>query len=459
MRGSWFTGCRPTPPPTRSAAPQTRSPGRRGDFAGLLDLIGDAHFVLLGEATHGTHEFYSARARITRRLIEERGFNVVAVEADWPDAYRIHRFVRGTGADSVGIEALGDFKRFPRWMWRNADVLEFIGWLREHNSRLPERDRVGFYGLDLYSLYGSMEAVVGYLEKVDPPAAERARRRYGCFGQYSQEPQQYGYVASLGLDSTCEGQVVEQLAELRRSAVDYLSRDGVVAEDELFAAEQNARLARNAERYYREMYRGEVSSWNLRDRHMADTLDALGSHLTRQRGVARVAVWEHNSHLGDARATSMGHHGEWNVGQLARETYGRDAVLVGFTTYDGTVSAASDWGGSVERKNVRPARPESYEALFHHAGRESFWLDLRRDAAASQALRDPRLERAIGVIYRPESELTSHYFHATLPEQFDAVIHFDRTRAVEPLDKTSGWETGEAPETYPTGFKEGDLGC
>ena len=429
--------------------------GAVSDFQPLLQMIGDAHLVLLGEATHGTHEFYAARAEITQRLIERHGFTAICVEADWPDAYRVNRYVRGAGGggggDETAVEALGDFKRFPTWMWRNADVVELISWMREHNESLPPQDRVGFYGMDMYSLHSSMGAVVRYLEKVDPEAATRARERYACFDQFGREPQSYGYVASLGLSPGCESEVVKQLTDLRRHATDYLSRDGMVAEDELFNAEQNARLARSAERYYREMYHGSVQSWNLRDQHMVETLEALQKHQRRQRGESRIVVWAHNSHLGDARATSMGDHGEWNVGQLVRERHRSDAVLVGFTTCEGTVSAASDWGGAVERKKVRAARPDSYEGLFHETGQGAFMLNLRDSVELTDLLRERRRERAIGVIYRPESELASHYFHASLPQQFDAVLHYDHTRALEPLERTPQWTRGEE-ETFPTGL-------
>jgi erythromycin esterase-like protein len=427
--------------------------GAASDYDPLMELIGDARFVLLGEASHGTHEFYRARAEITKRLILEKGFTAVAVEADWPDAYRVNCYVRGAGADTEATEALGGFQRFPQWMWRNADVLDFVGWLREHDDSLPpDGPQVGFYGLDLYSLYSSVEAVLQYLEKVDPEAARRARYRYSCFEHFAEDSQAYGYAASFGLSESCEEEVITQLSELRRRAELYLARDGRVAEDELFYAEQNARLVKNAEEYYRTMFRGRVSSWNLRDRHMAETLDALVRHLDGQGGKTKVAVWEHNSHLGDARATQMGESGEWNVGQLVRERHGRDAVLVGFSTYNGTVSAASDWGAPAERKRVRPGMPGSYEALFHDTGLPSFLLTLRGGGRAAAELRKPRLQRAIGVIYRPETERLSHYFTARLSDQFDAVIHFDHTRAVEPLERTAEWETGEAPETFPTGI-------
>lgn len=427
--------------------------GAGGGYDPLLELIGGARFCLLGEASHGTHEFYRERAEMTKRLIREKGFTAVAVEADWPDAFRVNRYVRGLGDDRSADEALGGFKRFPTWMWRNTVVLDFVEWLREHNASLPPgAGRVGFYGVDLYSLYASMEAVLGYLDKIDPEAARRARYRYSCFEHYAEDTQAYGYAATFGLTESCEGEVVNQLVELRRSAAEYASRDGRVAQDEFFYAEQNARLVKNAEEYYRSMFRGRVESWNLRDQHMAETLDALVAHLLSQGQEPRVAVWAHNSHLGDARATEMGDAGEWNVGQLVRQRYGRESVLVGFTTYAGTVTAASDWDAPSEHKRVRPALAGSYEALFHETGVPNFLLNLRDDDKVAYALRGPLLERAIGVIYLPRTERQSHYFGARLSEQFDALIHLDETRALEPLERHARWETVEPPETYPTGI-------
>jgi erythromycin esterase-like protein/predicted phosphoribosyltransferase len=426
--------------------------GDPAQYDALLEGIGDARVVLLGEATHGTHEFYRERAFITRRLIAEKGFSAVAVEADWPDAYRINRYVRGTGTDEEGVQALADFGRFPTWMWRNADVLDFIGWLRTHNDRQPKEKRAGFYGLDLYSLRASMQAVLRYLDKVDPEGARRARRRYSCFDHFGEELQEYGYAASAGLHPSCEREVVTQLLELHRQRAEYASRDGRVAADEFFFAEQNARLVRNAEEYYRTMFGGRADSWNLRDHHMMDTLQELMRFLDRTRPDARVVVWAHNSHLGDARATEMSERGELNVGQLARQAFGGNAVLVGFTTYTGTVTAASHWDGAAQRKQVRPALPGSYERLFHDVQIPRFLLPLRTDLDLASALAAPRLERAIGVLYLPESERVSHYFHARLPEQFDFVLHFDETRAVEPLERDALWEAGEVAETFPSGL-------
>jgi erythromycin esterase-like protein len=416
-----------------------------------MDLIGDARFVLIGEASHGTHEFYQQRAEITKRLIQEKGFTAVAVEADWPDAYRVNRYVRGIGDDTTSADALAGFDRFPAWMWRNTEVVNFIDWLREYNNGLPQNaTKAGFYGLDLYSLHTSVEAVLSYLDKIDPEAAKRARYRYSCFEHFGEDTQGYGYAASFGLTESCQKKVINELLELQHRAGEYALADGQEAEDEYFYAEQNARLIKNAEEYYRSMFRGRVSSWNLRDRHMAETLDHLVAHLDKQRNRTKVVLWAHNSHLGDARATDMGDAGELNVGQLVRERYGRDAVLVGLTTYSGTVTAASNWGAPPERKRVRPGMSGSYEALFHETGLPRFLLTLRSDDKAATALRKRRLERAIGVIYLPETERVSHYFHARLPDQFDAVLHFDETRALEPLERTSHWEKGEVPETFPS---------
>jgi erythromycin esterase-like protein/predicted phosphoribosyltransferase len=430
-----------------TASPLT---GASRDYDPLMDRIGGARFALLGEASHGTHEFYSERAEITKRLIKERNFTAVAVEADWPDAYRVNRYVCGLSDDIDAMEALADFRRFPTWMWRNTVMVEFIEWLRAHNDAVARgRAKVGFYGLDLYSLHSSMKAVLRYLETVDPEAAKRARERYSCFDQFGEDTQVYGLMTRLNLSKSCEEEVVSQLVELQRRRADFVRRDGGTAEEELFYAEQNARLVKNAEAYYRAMFLEEVSSWNLRDRHMAETLDALIAHLGRNDNRAKIAVWEHNSHLGDARATDMGRRGELNVGQLTREKYGADAVLVGFTTHHGTVTAASDWGGPAERKRVRPALSGSYEALFHSVQPRRFLLTWREGDNILAGLRVPRLERAIGVIYRQETERQSHYFRASLPDQFDAVLHFDETRAVKPLESTAEWEAGEVPETFP----------
>lgn len=427
--------------------------GDATDFDPVLDVVGDARFALIGEASHGTHEFYRIRSEITKRLIREKGFTAVAVEADWPDAYRVNRYVRGRGPDRDAGDALDGFTRFPQWMWRNADVLDFVGWLRAHNDAIEHPDRrVGFYGLDLYSLHASIHAVLEYLWLVDPAAAERAQKRYACFDHFGDDPQGYGYATSSGMSASCEREVITQLLDMRGRMMEYARRDGRIDPDAAFIAEQNAQTVVAAERYYRTMFRGRVESWNVRDTHMADTLDALSKYLDQRHHPAKIVVWAHNSHLGDARATELGEGGELNLGQLARQRYAADAALIGFSTYTGTVTAASDWDEPAERKFVRPALRGSYEALFHDAGPGNFLIDLTRGSDVIDELAEPRLQRAIGVIYRPDTERMSHYFHATLPEQFDVVLHYDSTRAVEPLERTPLWERGEpeVPETFPS---------
>ncbi len=426
-----------------SAIPLTFS---LGDYDSLLDWIGDRSLVLLGEASHGTHDFYRERALITQRLIKEKEFKAVAVEGDWPDAYRVNRYVKGGAADANPVAALGGFTRFPSWMWRNMDVLAFVEWLRSFNDEMVQRgERVGFYGLDLYSLHASMRAVLNYLDKVDPESAQRARHRYACFDHYGEDAQAYGYASSFGMTKSCEDEVVQQLVEMRRRAADRASRDGRLDPDDHLSAEQNARLVQNAERYYRSMFMGRAESWNVRDRHMAETLEWLRQNRPRM----KIVVWAHNSHLGDARATEMSAQGEINLGQLLRERYGSDTFLLGFTTHSGEVTAASEWDAPAERKRVPLALEGSYESLFHKTRIPSFLLLLQKGSVA-RTLSSPLLERAIGVIYRPETERLSHYFSCRLPNQFDAVIHIDRTKALIPFERTSTWHAGETPETYPS---------
>ena len=419
------------------------------DVDAMIDAIGPARIVLIGEASHGTHEFYAMRAAITRRLIETRGFRAVTIEGDWPDARRVDRYVRGVNGDRDPDTALSGFRRFPQWMWRNTVMRDFVRWLRRWNDVHEPDVRCGLYGLDLYSLHASIDAVLRYLERVDPKAARRARERYSCFESvHGNDPQMYGMAVARQLIDPCEDEVVRQLIELRHCADEYAASGGAFGEDDFFSAEQNARLVANAEQYYRSMFHGRVSSWNLRDTHMVETLDAVAQFLERGGDKARLVVWAHNSHLGDARATQMGRSGELNVGQLVRQKFGEEACLIGFTTYTGTVTAAHDWDEPAERRNVRPGLAGSTEALFHRVGIPSFLLDLRVECA-QEAFDEPRLERAIGVIYRPETERQSHYFHADLPAQFDLVLHLDQTRALEPLERSAGWDQGELPETYP----------
>ena len=422
----------------------------RHDMRGLFDRLDSANIVLIGDASHGTQNFYHLRASITKHLIEHHGLTAVAVEADWPDAYRAHRFVCGQGVDVDANTALSGFERFPSWMWRNTEVLSFIRWLREWNDAHPAR-KVGFYGLDLYSLNTSIQAVIAYLDRVDPEAARRARDRYACFDHFAGDTHAYGYAASAGITEPCEDAVVNQLIELRNRAAEHDSGDDRAAADEFFFAEQNARLAISAEEYYRAIFRGRHSSWNIRDAHMADTVDALLRFQERQgQARPRLAVWAHNSHVGDARATELGDRGELNLGQLLRERHGDAARIIGFTTYDGTVTAASDWDADGERKLVRSALDGSVESLLHAVDIPQFVLQMHDERLAGFAT--PLLERAIGVIYRPQTERQSHYFHARVSEQFDVLIHVDRTTALVPLEPSPHWYHEEVPETYPSGL-------
>jgi protein-L-isoaspartate(D-aspartate) O-methyltransferase len=410
------------------------------DFGLLLERIGDARIVLLGEATHGTSEFYRMRERISRELIVKKGFRFIAIEGDWPDATRVDNYVRHLEYSPSEWTA---FARFPTWMWRNNEVRDFVDWLREHNASAKPTTRVAFHGLDLYSLYVSIRSVLEYLDQVEPGAAKVARERYGCLTPWQGDPAAYGHAALTGSYHTCEQHVVRALKDLLESRVAYAKRDG----ERFFDAVQNARLVANAERYYRVMYYGSRASWNLRDEHMFMTLKNL---LTFYGTGSKAIVWAHNSHVGDSAATEMASRGEHNIGHLCRQEFGDDAYLVGFGTNSGTVAAASDWDGPMEIKKVQPALPKSYERLCHATGHAHFTLGLRNrsDMTGPEGLGKPQLERAIGVIYRPESERASHYFQAVLPRQFDEYIWFDHTRAVTPFDTA---ELAGLPDTYPFG--------
>ncbi len=421
-----------------------------GDYDGLLQQIGDARIVLLGEASHGTQEFYRERALITRRLIQEKGFTAVAVEADWPDAYRVNRFVQCRGKDTTARDALSSFERFPAWMWRNTEVLEFVIWLRLHNRRVQPAQRAGFYGIDLYSLRSSMAAVLMYLEEVDPAAAARARQRYACFDRVGSDPQSYGYMTQLELARSCQDEVVRQLTEMLAQAQQYATRDGPQGAEDFFDATLNARVVRSAEEYDRTMFASQAESWNLRDRHMMETLTALERHLQELGRAPRIVVWAHNSHLGDARATEMAQMGELNLGQLAREHYRDEVFALGMSTFGGTVTAAANWGDAAQTMRIVPGRADSYEALFHETGLARFLLDLRAHREHAQ-LQTPRLQRAIGVIYRPQTERQSHYFKADLPRQFDAMLHVDVTRALKPLAHAAEPRSVDEAETFPSG--------
>jgi protein-L-isoaspartate(D-aspartate) O-methyltransferase len=409
------------------------------DLSNLLTRIGDAHVVLLGEATHGSSEFYRMREAISGELILKKGFSFIAIEGDWPDAARIDHYVRHREYPPSEWTA---FARFPVWMWRNNEVRSFVDWLRAHNGAVKPEQRVAFHGLDLYSLYTSIRSVLDYLDEVDPAAAKIARERYGCLTPWQADPATYGHAALNGSYPTCEEGVVRALRDLMTKQHAYARHDG----ERFLDAVQNARLVANAERYYRIMYYGSRASWNLRDEHMFETLQRLLAHHGPQ---AKAIVWAHNSHVGVAAATEMSARGEFNIGQLCRKKFGDGCYAIGFGTDHGTVAAATDWDGPMEIKQVRPALENSYEKLCHAAGVPRFMLALRDKASApARGLMEPRLERAIGVIYRPESELASHYFEAVLPRQFDEYIWFDETKTVTPF-KTE--ELEGLPDTYPFG--------
>jgi len=408
-------------------------------FADHFDQFADARVVLIGEASHGTSEFYRARAAITRRLVERHGFTIIAAEADWPDAAKIDRYVRHLQPPTWVEEG---FKRFPIWMWRNQEVADFAHWLRGHNEAVAPQQRVEFRGLDVYSLGSSIREVLDYLDRVDPQAASAARDRYGCLSPWHEEPAIYGHNVMLGQPS-CEDAVVEQLGALLDQRLEYLEKDG----GSFFNAEQNARVVLAAEQYYRAMYQGSANSWNLRDRHMFDTLRALLEH--RGDG-AKAIVWAHNSHIGNAAATSMGWGGEFNIGELCRTAFGRDAVLIGMATDRGEVAAADNWDEPMQIKQVRPSRPDSWEQMFLRTGIAASLTSWRDNAQLRQTLATPRLERAIGVIYRPATERQSHYFQAILSEQFDALIWLEQTRAVTPIGPQQ-LDDEIVPDTYPFG--------
>lgn len=411
-------------------------------FGALFDRFSEARVVLLGEASHGTSEFYRARAAITRRLIERHGFTIVAIEADWPDAAVVDRYIRDR-PQSVGAEP--PFRRFPIWMWRNIEVETFIKWLRAWITDRPPERQTGFYGLDLYNLSGSIEAVLRYLDHADPAAAAVARERYGCLKPWVSEPQTYGRMAVTSGYSKCEAGVVAMLGELLSKRFE----DGLDDDDRLLDATANARLVKNAEAYYRAMYYGSAESWNLRDTHMFETLCSV---LDAKAPQARAVIWAHNSHIGAASKTEMGWaRDELNIGQLCRERFGDEAALIGFGTHGGTVACGSDWNGPMEIKPINPSRVDSYERLAHDSGVERFLLDLR--PGVNEPLRvelmEPRLERFIGVLYRPETERWSHYSACSLPQQFDAWVWFDETKAVTPLPAT---RREGVPETWPFGL-------
>lgn len=421
--------------------------GLLSDFDPILSAMGASSKVcLIGEATHGTHEFYKIRADITKRLITEKGFTFVAVEGDWPDVYRINRYVCGKGKDKSAQEALSDFQRFPKWMWRNTVVEEFVEWLKKYNEKFGDKmeRKVRFYGLDLYAMFRSADLVVEYLQKVDPKAAELAKQRYGTLNRYRDKEFQYAEDIMLGLAPSREKEVVSILVNMLQKEKEYLEAEGFVDGDELFFAQQNAKVVRDAEEYYRNAYARGPTTWNLRDKHMFDTLqELLLFHEKRTSEESKAVVWAHNSHIGDSRATEYAREsGEWNIGQLVRENIGKDkSYNVGFTTYTGTVTAATSWGGDPVKFKLNPALEDSYEAVFHK-GNPSNWLTLLRANENKQLIPEDlvkllsctRTERMVGVQYVKRSERRSHYVPAIVPQQFDTIIHIDTTTAIEPLD-------------------------
>ena len=397
------------------------------DLDPLLDRIGDARFVLLGEASHGTSEFYTWRAELSKRLITERGFNLIAVEGDWPDCYRVNRYLKGmsqAGRDAESV--LHAFERWPTWMWANREIVALTEWLRRHNDSAGDARKVGFYGLDVYSLWDSMRAVVEYLERIDPPAARDARRAYGCFEPYAEDEQAYARATAL-VPTSCADEAVAMLAALRQRASAY-KEDGA---DSYFDAEQNALVARNAERYYRAMVRGDNDSWNVRDGHMVDTLERLMAHHGPD---AKAIIWAHNTHVGDARYTDMLRSGLVNVGQLLREAH-QDVAIVGFGTHRGRVIAGDAWGTPMRRMTVPAARPGSWEDVLHRAGRgKDFYLLFNGDEDGGIAGLDEWLDhRAIGVVYRPQYEHYGNYVPTQVPKRYDAFVFVDESHGVAPL--------------------------
>jgi len=401
--------------------------GIPGEYDEVIDLIGDASLVFLGEGTHGTHEFYAIRQQISKRLIQEKGFRAIAIEGDWPDAARVDAYVR-TGLGTARA-ALSQFRAFPNWMWGNQDVLGFVDWLRAFNLSRPRDDRAcGFYGLDLYSMYASMEAVLKYLERRDPQAAEAARERFACFEPIGENMEVYALLVHAGSIQSCEPEILRVLDNLRERRAEYAKHSPDWA---FFDAEQNVLATKAAENFYRAMLRGDPDSWNVRDCYMFETLQRLRCHLGEE---AKMIVWAHNTHVGDYSKTAEHNQGYLNIGQLTREHYGNQVFLLGFGTYHGTVTAASAWGGPPEMKDVPPASPGTYEDLLHQVGIDRLFVPMKqlRDTPAA-SLFDGRQERAIGVVYNPSYEHLGNYFKANLAEQFDGYIFVDRSSAVKPM--------------------------
>jgi erythromycin esterase-like protein len=422
------------------------------DFTPLVELIGDKPIVLLGESTHGTHEFYHARMLIARRLIEERGFESIVLEADWPDCLHLNRHLHAHESDSYTMASLDAFKRFPQWMWRNSDFLAMADWLFVHNRKETTANQVSVFGMDLYSLYTSIREVIHYLDRVDPQAGQRARDAYSCFAGYERDPVRYGRAIRIGTKASCEKDATRMLVDLNQRATQgILQNQTNPSDDELFYAQQNARVVKNAEEYYRQLFSPFHNTWNLRDTHMADTIDALRNHLRACGRSDKIVIWAHNSHIGDDRASEMKRQQQINLGQLLRERHPGETFHLGFTTFTGSVQAADEWDEPSQIKEIIPALEESWEAILHRVsidhGPKGFFLDLQ-DADVRQALQGERLERAIGVIYNQYSERLSHYFRSSLPARYDAIIHFDRTMEVEPIDRFVSPLEEVAPPTH-----------
>lgn len=404
-------------------------------YESLLEQIADSRYVLIGEATHGTKEFYEKRIDITKELILKKDFMAVIIEGDWPDAHRVHRYIQGDEDIQSSFDALKEFKRFPTWMWRNKTIPPFIDWLKNYNQSIKiVNEKIGFFGLDLYSLNASIKAVIDYLESVDPIEAKIAHSRYACFDNLGLDPQDYGYLISKKLKKPCVEESINQLLEMQHYAFKYISRN-LTNEDSHFFATQNARIIKNAENYYRTMFSGDVSAWNIRDKHMVETINIISDYLEQKfNKPAKLVIWAHNSHLGDARATEMRERGEINVGQLVKEEHTK-TFSIGFSTYEGHVLAANNWDEIPQAKKISPGLQGSFEELFHECKYKNFILPLKGNYELDHYLKIPRLQRAIGVLYRPQTERDSHYFFTRLPYQFDSIIHLDKTSALQTLSE------------------------
>jgi erythromycin esterase len=427
------------------------------DIDPLLEHIGDARYVLLGEASHGTSEFYTWRAQITKRLIQEKGFSFIAVEGDWPDCYRVNRYAKGReNSGSSAYELLHAFSRWPTWMWANKEMVDLIEWLTSHNKRVRKEDKkVGFYGLDVYSLWESLDAVVQYLRKNYPDAMKSAIEAYRCFEPYGRDVEGYSRATSF-IPESCEDEVMDMLIDLRQKSKEE-DDDGRPKHDEreaYFNAEQNAVVAKNAELYYRTMMHGGAASWNVRDRHMMNTLARLMKFHGRN---AKSIVWAHNTHIGDARATDMRRTKMVNLGQLVREQAGRDKVaLLGFGTYKGSVIAAKEWGEPMERMIVPPAIEGSWDSFLHrldsdNVGENKLLTFADIDKIETGPLIESKGQRAIGVVYNPSYERYGNYVETILPARYDAFLFIDQTHALHPLHMPVSLDK-ELPETFPTGL-------